>query len=93
MRDDVLIDSETRLMTDFVNLKIKPAQSSKCGHRDRVCVRVFIRMSTHTCMSIYIYTVFLKKYVAERGSVFTASTPLQCRQFILYLYKYDKHPK
>jgi hypothetical protein len=48
-------------MTDFMNLKIKPAQSFKCAHRGRVCVRVFIEVSARTCMSIYIYTVFLKK--------------------------------
>jgi hypothetical protein len=50
-------------MTDFVNLKIKPAQSFESAHRGRVCVRVFIGVSTHTCMSIYICTVFLKKKI------------------------------
>jgi hypothetical protein len=50
-------------MTDFVNLKIKPAQSFGSAHRGRVCVRVFIGVSTHTCMSIYICTVFLKKKI------------------------------
>jgi hypothetical protein len=29
VRDDVLVDSETFLMTDFMNLKIKSAQSFK----------------------------------------------------------------
>jgi hypothetical protein len=29
-------------VTDFVNLKIKPAQSFKCARRDRVCICVFI---------------------------------------------------
>jgi hypothetical protein len=56
---DVLIDSETLLVTDFVNLKIKSAQSFKCAHRDRVCVRVFIRVNV--CICICICTVFLKK--------------------------------
>jgi hypothetical protein len=59
--DDVFIDSETLLVTDFVNLKIKPAQSFGGAHRDRVCV--FIGVSTHTCMSIYICTMFLKKKI------------------------------
>jgi hypothetical protein len=58
---DVSVDSETLLVTDFVNLKIKPAQSFICAHRDRMYVHVFIRMSAHMYMSIYIYTVFLKK--------------------------------
>jgi hypothetical protein len=41
---DVLIDSEPLLVTDFMNLKIKPAQSFRGAHRGRVCVRVFIRI-------------------------------------------------
>jgi hypothetical protein len=54
------IDSDALLVTDFVNLKIKPAQSFRYIYRGRVCVRVFIRMSANTCMSIRIRTVFLK---------------------------------
>jgi hypothetical protein len=48
-------------MTDFVNLKIKPTQSFRCVYRDRVCVHIFIRIITHTCIRIYVCTVFLKK--------------------------------
>jgi hypothetical protein len=58
---DVLIDSEAFLVTDFVNLKIKPAQSFGRTHRGRVCVRVFIVVSARTCMSICVCTVFLNK--------------------------------
>jgi hypothetical protein len=58
---DVPVDSEALLVTDFVNLKIKPTQSFRGAHRGRVCVRVFIGVSAHTCISICIYTVFLKK--------------------------------
>jgi hypothetical protein len=57
-RDDVPVDSETLLMTDFMNLRIKPVQSFEYAHKDRVCVHVFIGVSAH--MSIYIYTMFLK---------------------------------
>jgi hypothetical protein len=60
--DDVPVDSDALLVTDFMNLKIKPAQSFGCAHRGRVCVRVFIGLSAHTCMSICVYTMFLKKY-------------------------------
>jgi hypothetical protein len=49
--DDVSVDSELLLVTNFVNLKIKLTQSFKDAHRDRVCVRVYIRVSAH----IYIY--------------------------------------
>jgi hypothetical protein len=59
--DDVSIDSETLLVTDFVNPKIKPAQSFEGAHRGRMCVHVFIGVSAHTCMSIYVCIVFLKK--------------------------------
>jgi hypothetical protein len=60
---DVPIDSDALLMTDFVNLKIKPTQSFKSAHRGRMCVRVFIGVSVHTCMHICVYTVFLKKII------------------------------
>jgi hypothetical protein len=58
---DVPVDSEVLLVTDFVNLKIKPAQSFRSVLRVRVCVRVFIGVSARTCMSICVCTVFLKK--------------------------------
>jgi hypothetical protein len=60
VRDDVPVDSETLLVTDFINLKIKLSQFFEGANRGRVCVRVFIGVSTHTCINIYIYTVFLK---------------------------------
>jgi hypothetical protein len=59
---DVPVDSDALLVIDFVNLKIKSAQSFGDAHKGRVCMRVFIEMSAHTCMSICICTVFLKKY-------------------------------
>jgi hypothetical protein len=58
MGDDVSIDNETLLVTDFVNLK-KSVQSFGCAHRDMMCLYVFIGVIAHTCISIYI--VFLKK--------------------------------
>jgi hypothetical protein len=58
---DVPVDTETFLVTDFINLKIKPTQSFECAHRDRLCVHMFIRMSTHMYISIYVCTMFLKK--------------------------------
>jgi hypothetical protein len=57
---NVSVDSETLLVTDFVNLKIKPAQSSRVTYRGRMCVHVFIMVSAHMCISIYICTVFFK---------------------------------
>jgi hypothetical protein len=55
---DVPINSETFLITDFINLKIKSAQSFRGVYRDRVCMHVFIEINTYICMSIYIYIIF-----------------------------------
>jgi hypothetical protein len=52
--DNVFIDNETLLMTDFVNLKIKSTQSFKVIHRGRMHVRVFIEMSNRTCINICV---------------------------------------
>jgi hypothetical protein len=49
-------------VSDFVNLKIKSAQSFGYAHRDRVCVRVFIGMSARTCMNIYVCSVSKKNW-------------------------------
>jgi hypothetical protein len=58
---NVCVNSEALCVTDFMNLKIKSAQSFRVIHSDRLYVCVFIGVSTHMCISIYIYTVFLKK--------------------------------
>jgi hypothetical protein len=61
--DDVTVDSEVFFVTDFVNLKIKPAQSFRCAHRGRVCERMFIEVvSARTFISICVCTMFLKKH-------------------------------
>jgi hypothetical protein len=59
--DHIRVNSETFLVTDFINLKIKPAQSFKNAHKGRMCARVFIGVSARTYINIYICTVFLKK--------------------------------
>jgi hypothetical protein len=59
VQGDIPVDSDALLVTDFVNLKIKSAQSFEGAHRGRVCV--FIVVSAYTYMSICVCTVFLKK--------------------------------
>jgi hypothetical protein len=59
--DDVSVDSEMLLVSDFVNLKIKSTQSFRGAHRDRMYVHVFIEVSVYMCINMYVYTVFLKK--------------------------------
>jgi hypothetical protein len=60
---DVSVDSETLLLTDFVNLKIKSAQSFKGAHKGKKYIYIYmlIKMRNHMYMSIYIYTIFIKK--------------------------------
>jgi hypothetical protein len=48
---DVPVHSKALLVIDFVNLKIKSAQSFVGTHRDRMYVCV---LSDHTCMSICV---------------------------------------
>jgi hypothetical protein len=61
VEDDVPINNETLLVINFMNLKIKSTQSFRYAHRVRVYMCVFIEVNAHTCMSIYVCTVFLKK--------------------------------
>jgi hypothetical protein len=49
MGDDVFVDTEAFLVTDFINLKIKPAQSFGCAHRGRIYVWV------SECSYVYEY--------------------------------------
>jgi hypothetical protein len=44
VKDDFSVDSETFLMTDFVNLKIKPTHSFECVYRNMIYVYVFIEI-------------------------------------------------
>jgi hypothetical protein len=55
---DVPINSETLLMTDFINLKIKPAQPFRGIHMDMVYVYVFIYIYKYLCL----YHISKKQY-------------------------------
>jgi hypothetical protein len=59
--DDVSVDSEPLLLTDFVNLKIKPSQSFVCAHKGMIYICVFIDVSNYTYMNIYVCTMFFLK--------------------------------
>jgi hypothetical protein len=58
---NIPVDNKALLVTDFMNLKIKLTQSFGCAHRGRVCMCVLLGVSAHTCMSICVCIVFLKK--------------------------------
>jgi hypothetical protein len=70
VRGDVPINSET-LLTDFVNLNIKSAQSFECAHKNKIYIHVFIDVSDH----INIY-VCLKKEKQERRDGSESSRPV-----------------
>jgi hypothetical protein len=57
------VDSNTLLVIDFVNLKIKSTQPFRVAHIDKICVHVFIKISAHIYIyiSTYICIVFLTK--------------------------------
>jgi hypothetical protein len=63
---DVLVDSDASLMTDFINLKIKSAQSFGCAYRDKVYTHVFIGMSAHT--------IYIKKSGKDEAGRVVSST-------------------
>jgi hypothetical protein len=52
---------------DSVNLKIKSTQFFKCAYKGNVSVYVLVIV--RMCMSIYIYTVFLKKHCLQSNKV------------------------
>jgi prephenate dehydrogenase len=60
---DVPVDSDVLFMTDFMNLKIKPVQSFRNVHKNRVSIHVFIGVSAHTYMSIYVVLCFSTKKI------------------------------
>jgi hypothetical protein len=65
MKCNINIDSDVFLVTEFVNLKIKLAQSFKYVHKNKVCVRVLIELSNHTYMSICVSMVFKKNRTSD----------------------------
>jgi hypothetical protein len=75
VRDDVPVDSETFLVTDFVNLKIKPAQYFRCAHKSMVCIRVFIGVS------VFVLCFLKKDDKAEKYN--TVIPALDCRPDLL----------
>jgi hypothetical protein len=62
VKDDILIDSETLLVTNFINLKIIPTQSFKYAHRSRIYVCVFIK-DKYSYIYKYLYLLFLKNFL------------------------------
>jgi hypothetical protein len=62
---EVSIDSKMLLLTDFINLKIKLTQFFEINHKGMIYMRIFIRISDHTCMIICVYPVFVFVFVNE----------------------------
>jgi hypothetical protein len=60
--DDVPVDRETLLVTDFMKLKIKPTQYFRGAHRGRVCVSMFIELNARMYEYLCLYCIFKKRY-------------------------------
>jgi hypothetical protein len=71
VRDDIPVDSEMILMTDFVNLKIKLSQFFRCTHKNKMCVHMFIGVSNHMDMSICVY---IKKIIIMSINTIVSTT-------------------
>jgi hypothetical protein len=52
---DVPVNSDALLVTDFMNLKIKPAQSFEGAHRGKIYVCVFMCVHRGECSYVYEY--------------------------------------
>jgi hypothetical protein len=57
---NVPVDSDALLVTDFVNLKIEPAQSFGGAHRDRLCVCVHSGECSYVYKYLCLYCVSKK---------------------------------
>jgi hypothetical protein len=55
--DDVPVDSVALLVTDFINFKIKPAQSFRGALRDRMYIHIFIEVSALRYFNFWIAKV------------------------------------
>jgi hypothetical protein len=74
---DIFIDSETLLMTDFVNLNIKSVQSFGYTYRSSVYGRVFVALSSRTCISnLCLYCVLKKRNPFQPSHLLPGSFPL-----------------
>jgi hypothetical protein len=61
----VSVASESFLVTDFMNLKIKPTQSFGCAHRGRVCMCVHMSECSYVYEYLYFYCVSQKKEIDD----------------------------
>jgi hypothetical protein len=63
------VDSETLLVTDFVNLKIKPTQFSRGVHKNTIYITIFIGVDAHIYTNIYYLYYVLKKRPSRRHTL------------------------
>jgi hypothetical protein len=81
VEDDISIDSDTLLVTDFVNLRIKLAHSFKCAHKGKV--RACVHMSE--CSDVYenlcLYCISHKKMF---------EIELRCKSYLTIIFSPTK---
>jgi hypothetical protein len=79
VEDDIPVDSETLLVVDFMNLKIKPVQSFRDAHRGRMYVYVYRSECSYMYKYLYLYCVS-KKNLHCTTMVFPIQDPT-CNRF------------
>jgi hypothetical protein len=75
---DVPVDSDALLVTDFVNLKIKSAQSFGVAHRNRVCICVNMDKCSYIYEYLCLYCIYKIRsgvYISNRVSFFHSPCP------------------
>jgi hypothetical protein len=63
VENDIFIHSDTLLVTDFVNLRIKLAQSFKYAHKERLRACVHMGECSDVYEDLYLYCISHKKDV------------------------------
>jgi hypothetical protein len=67
---DVSADSEALLVIDFVNLKIKSAQSFEGAHKDRIYVCVHTSEYSYVYDDLCLYCISKKTWCHHRRKLF-----------------------
>jgi hypothetical protein len=57
---DIFVDNKMFLVIDFINLKIKSAQSLKDAHNNRVCMYVYMSECYYVYKYLCLYCVYQK---------------------------------
>jgi hypothetical protein len=66
--DHISVNSEAFLVTDFINLKIKPVQSFKDAYKGRMCVCVHRGECSYVYKYLHLYCVSKKNHSIRQSN-------------------------